>query len=97
MRGPALRLHGRATTPDFRASERRRKAAGARPALNRGVAFSRRTNQEVLLNSCAGNIAIHIAIRAQENNNMTGGISTIPFQLVGRNYNARANRNMRAA
>ena len=49
------------------------------------------------LNSCAGNIAKHIASRiAQKNNSMAGGISTIPFQLVGRNDKASANRNMRA-
>ena len=52
---------------------------------------------DALLNSCAGNVAKDIASRiAQKNNSMAGGISTIPFQLVGRNDNASANRNMRA-
>ena len=55
-----------------------------------------RYENDVLLNSCAGNIAKHIAIMAQENNNMARGISTIPFQLVGRNANTSANGNMRA-
>lgn len=55
------------------------------------------TEFDALLNSCAGNVAKHIASRiAQKNNSMASGISTIPFQLVGRNDNASANRNMRA-
>ena len=54
-------------------------------------------DRDALLNSCAGNVAKHIASRiAQKNNSMASGISTIPFQLVGRNDNASANRNMRA-
>ena len=55
------------------------------------------TEIDALLNSCAGNVAKHIVSRiAQKNNNMASGISAIPFQLVGRDDNASANRNMRA-
>jgi hypothetical protein len=53
-----------------------------------------RYENDVLLNSCAGNIAMHIAIIVQKNNNMTRGISTIPFHFFGRNDNASANGNM---
>ena len=55
------------------------------------------TEFDALLNSRAGNVAKHIASRiAQKNNSMASRISTIPFQLMGRNDNASANRNMRA-
>jgi len=58
-------------------------------------ACGNRRENGVLLNSCAGNIAIHIETKVQKNNNMTRGISTIPFHFIGRNDNASANRNMR--
>jgi hypothetical protein len=56
----------------------------------------RRYENDVLLNSCAANIAIHLAIiDVQENNNMTRGISTIPFQFFGWNDKTSADGNMR--
>jgi hypothetical protein len=75
-------------------ADMRGQALGAKTAPLEAERGSRSENYG-LLDSCAGNVAIHIETIVQKNNNMTRWISTIPFHFFGWNDNASANGNMR--